>query len=397
VSLVDHWQSSQDAFKSKSLHQILTWAGNGHLSDGNVTSTEFRDVLKQLPTEMLKDYSDECLVVGGFKDSGFALQDIVNEVGHRLNFQMTHGKYRGSSAEPGHDGLWRLPDGKALIIEVKTTAEFSIDLDRIVDYKKHLVATQQVDADKVSVLIVIGRPSKATKSVEAQIRGGRHAWEMRIISVEALFHLLEIRQNIEGAATLKKIHELLFPMEFTCLDGVIDLVFSTTEEVAQPEIEPLVEPGSPVTPEPSSHSTPVSFLAAMVPVVEQKLGLDLIKQSRVAFENPKTGRRFLMLSSRAHETPNGRRFWFAIHAHQREYLGGHPDSCVALACGSAGEVLLVPNSAIEPLIPILSRTLSDDRDYWHLVVLNAAPGDWKLTPLQGNPPLDLSQYLIQPQ
>lgn len=394
MSLIDHWESDQALFKTKSLHQILTWAGDGHLLDGNVASVEFRDVIKQLPPEILKGYSDECLVVGGFKDSGLALQDIINEVGHRLDFQMSHGKYRGSSAEPGHDGLWCLPDGKAIIIEVKTTADFSIDLDRIAEYKKHLVATQQVDADKVSVLIVIGRSSKATTAVEAQIRGGRHAWEMRMISVKALFRLLEIRQNIEGTATLKKIHDLLFPMEFTCLDGVIDLVFSTAEEVAQPEIEPPAESTDTAASDSSTKTAPVSFQAAMVPILEQKLGLNLIKQSRVAFENPKTGRRFLLLSSRVHEKPYGRMFWFALHAHQRSYLAKHPESGIALACGSAGEILLVPHASIEPMIPALSHSTSDDRDYWHLVVVNTPSGDWKLMPLQGNLPLDLGQFLI---
>jgi hypothetical protein len=396
VSLIDHWQANQAEFQTKKVHQILTWAGDGHLLDGNTASLDFRNLLKQLPVEVLKAYSDEC-VVGAFKDSGLALQDIINEVGHRLDFQMTHGKYRGSSAEPGHDGLWRLPNGKALIIEVKTTADFSIDLDRIAEYKKHLVAHEHVEADSASILVVIGRPSKATRAVEAQIRGGRHAWEMRLISVEALFRLLEIRQSIEGAHTLNKIHELLFPMEFTSLDGIIDLVFSTKEEVTQPETEPPVEATEAGAPVAAPKSSPVSFQAAMIPLLEQKLGLNLVKQSRVAFENPQTGRRFLLLSSRIHEKPNGRMFWFALHSHQRDYLSANPDSAIALACGSAGEVLLVPQTAIESMIPTLSNSTSDDRNYWHLVVTNTAPGDWKLSPLQGHPPLDLGQYLLQGQ
>jgi len=151
------------------------------------------------------------------------------------------------------------------------------------------------------------------------------------------------------------------------------------------------EAGAPVA---APKSSPVSFQATMIPLLEQKLGLNLVKQSRVAFENPQTGRRFLLLSSRIHEKPNGRMFWFALHAHQREYLSANPDSAIALACGSAGEVLLVPHTAIEAMIPTLSNSTSDDRNYWHLVVFNTGPGDWKLTPLQGHPPLDLAQYLV---
>ena len=383
MSLIEHWQANKAEFETKKVHQFLGYAGDGSLKDGNVASLDFRGLLKQMPTSVLRTYSDEC-IVGGFKDSGLALQDIVNEVGHRLDFEVSNGKYRGSSAEPGHDGLWKLPSGKALVIEVKTSPDFNFDLDRVAVYKGHLGKTNQTDADNTSILIVIGRPTKATGAVEAQIRGSRHAWEMRLIS-------------IEGTHTLKMIHELLFPMEFTRLDGIIDLVFSTKEEVAAPETEPLAEPTDAGAPATAPKSSPVSFQAAMIPILEQKLGLNLVKQSRVAFENPQTGRRFLLLSSRCYEKPYGHMFWFALHAHQREYLAAHADSAIALACGAAGEILLVPQAVIEPMIPTLSHSAGDDRDYWHLVVVNAGQGDWKLTPLQGHAQLDLSPYLIQGQ
>ena len=132
----------------------------------------------------------------------------------------------------------------------------------------------------------------------------------------------------------------------------------------------------------------------MKPIMEAKLGVTLVKQSRVAFEDPQSGRRFLLLSSRIHDKPYGHQFWFALHAHQRDYLGQHPESAIALACGSPEDVLLVPHSIIEPIIPMLSHTSSGDRDYWHLVIVNAAPGDWKLTPLSGNPSVDLSPLKV---
>jgi len=51
-------------------------------------------------------------------------------------------------------------------------------------------------------------------------------------------------------------------------------------------------------------------------------------------------------------------------------------------------------SLIEPVAPTLSHATSDNRDYWHLVIANTAPGDWKLIPLQGNPAVDLGPYML---
>jgi hypothetical protein len=165
--------------------------------------------------------------------------------------------------------------------------------------------------------------------------------------------------------------------------------------VAQVEEEPPQEDAEETDAIPITRNTPVSYLAAMVPALEAKLNLNLVKQSRVAFENPQTGRRFLLLSSRLHPLPNGRKFWFALHAHQWEYLGTGSDNAIVLACGSANEVILVPKAILDPLVSNLSHRITENRDYWHLVIVNSAPDDWKLILLSGAAPLDLSPYLIQ--
>jgi hypothetical protein len=46
-----------------------------------------------------------------------ALQDIVNEVGVRLDATVTHGRYRGTPKHVGLDGLWRFSNGCAIVIE----------------------------------------------------------------------------------------------------------------------------------------------------------------------------------------------------------------------------------------------------------------------------------------
>jgi hypothetical protein len=63
-----------------------------------------------------------------FADSGLALQDIVNEIGSRLGAEITRGRYRGKVHQNGFDGLWRFPNRHAIVIEVKTTDAYRIDL-----------------------------------------------------------------------------------------------------------------------------------------------------------------------------------------------------------------------------------------------------------------------------
>ena len=68
---------------------------------------EARDVARYLMThnvdcpsyqaELIESYLTQCLQ-SSFSDSGFALQDIVNEVGHRLGFRVENGRYRGTKS-----------------------------------------------------------------------------------------------------------------------------------------------------------------------------------------------------------------------------------------------------------------------------------------------------------
>ena len=105
MPLTDLWLHSRDQLEDKHVQQIIAFAGTGQLRDGNAGSAEFRDFLSHVPSNLLRWYADQCLQEG-FSGSGFALQDIINEVGGRLGFQVSHGRYRGSPGQIGHDGLW---------------------------------------------------------------------------------------------------------------------------------------------------------------------------------------------------------------------------------------------------------------------------------------------------
>lgn len=104
-SITELWTKNQESFDKKTLVQILSFAGDGKLKDSNTTSKEFRELLDQVPSRFLKQFSDNCLT-NKFDDSGLALQDIINQIGSRLGFEVEHGLYRGKQNDIGFDGIW---------------------------------------------------------------------------------------------------------------------------------------------------------------------------------------------------------------------------------------------------------------------------------------------------
>src|SRR4051794_24673461 len=103
-----------------SIEQVVALCGNGKLTDNSESSTDLRDYLRIATSENLFKYSQHCLQ-SSFERSGFVLQDIVNEFGRRLDYTVEDGLYQGKSNAVGNDGLWCDSEGRATVVEVKTT------------------------------------------------------------------------------------------------------------------------------------------------------------------------------------------------------------------------------------------------------------------------------------
>ena len=174
-------KSDASQIDALSIQQIVTLCGNGKLSDGSETSADFRDYLQIAKSENLFKYVQSCLQFS-FDRSGIALQDLVNELGRRLDYAVENGLYQGRSNKIGFDGLWTAPDGHVIVVEVKTTDAYRINLDTIAGYREQLITEGKVPKQS-SVLLVVGRQD--TGDLEAQVRGSIHAWSFRIISAEA--------------------------------------------------------------------------------------------------------------------------------------------------------------------------------------------------------------------
>ena len=170
MPLVDIWKSDPDQVRHKGVQQLLGFAGDGRLRDESDTSAEFRGFLRHVPSDLLAKFATQCLEES-FPQSGFALQDIINEIGRRLDFKVQEGRYRGVQGTVGFDGLWRTDDKRTILVEVKTTDAYRLSLDTTSNYRRQLVHADEMIEDMSSILYIVGRSD--TGDLEAQVRGSR--------------------------------------------------------------------------------------------------------------------------------------------------------------------------------------------------------------------------------
>jgi hypothetical protein len=306
--------------------------------------------LSTIPSSLLQIYADQCLR-DAFNSSGYALQDIIHQAGRRLGFTVEDGRYRGSVGHIGYDGIWHFPDGHAIVVEVKTTDAYRIDLETIAGYRKALIKEGTVPEHSSSVLIIVGRED--TGDLEAQLRGSRHAWDMRLISVDALMRLMTLKEEVEDPRIIRRIYDILIPREFTKLDAIVEILFSTAEDVKHEEQLTEDVPGEqPPTPK----FVPSAFHETCVARVQQALHRALVKRPRVSYTSADGATGLICAVSRTYTRGEQRWFWFAFHPHQQEFLAQIQDSFVAFGCGAAATVLLIPFGEFAPWLKEMNIT-----------------------------------------
>ena len=290
------------------------------MTAGCVTETNRRlsfHWLAVIPLKRLRACVEERLA-NSFDDGPLALQDAANEIGSRLGFQVSRGRYRGVKGQLGYDGLWGADDGFSLLVEVKTTDAYRINLDTVAGYRNDLVRDGKIDPQRSSIPIAVGR--QETGDLEAQIRGSQHAWDIRLISLEALLRLAEVKEELTDWDTSNKINQLLRPVEYTSLDGIVELLFAAKQDLETPatvpppiDVESRADPNRPAAELESAREAAVLRIA-------DKLKCTFIRRGRALRVSSDGAMRLVCLASQRYEGPEGSgNYWFGFTPAQHAF------------------------------------------------------------------------------
>ncbi len=392
MPLVQLWEKNPEIILQYNIKQIVSSAGDGILKDNSECSRELKYFLSNAPTEKLFEHLDYCLT-NVFDKSGFVLQDIINEFGRRLDYKVEPGLYQGRINQIGYDGLWTAPDGHAIVIEIKTTDAYRINLDTVAEYRNRLIENGRIN-NPSSILIIVGRND--TGDLEAQIRGSRHAWDARIISMEALKKLLELKIKSDEDQTTSKIQSLLIPFEYTRLDNIIDVIFTTAKDVEKADEEDEILEQPEVKGEkglPQEH-TPRVILDHVrnnsLEALGKREGLSLIAHKRSQYWSSDRTTRVVCPVSKKYRTGF---YWYAFHPHQEKFLEEGANSYLVLGCIGHSYTYAIPFQALRKLLPKLNKTDRLERSYWH-IHLQPTKNDFYQLVIPHEDNIDLKQYAL---
>lgn len=382
-----------------SIEQIVSIAGDGNLRDNVESSEELRKFLSSAPSGRLFAYARHCLE-SSFNKSGLVLQDVVNELGRRLDLDVENGLYQGRRNAIGFDGIWRFEDERDLVVEVKTTDYVTVSLDKLADYRERLAEKGDVKRN-ASMLVVVGRED--TGALEAQVRGSRYAWEMRLISVEGLIKLVQVKEKSDDPNTVRQIRQLLQPFEYTKIDKIIDVIFTTAVDVESQQVPEEVSQAEDATQEAYKQDrTDPDLLNAKrqqaIDAFAAMKGIEIVKRSRTLFWSPDKDVRICCAVSKRYDAKGDYQpYWYAYHPAWDAFLADGKDGFFVLSCMDRDEAFAIPYSWIRVNKSNMNVTERGDKSYWHVPVTTLDSGELaiNLSKVQTKVPLTKFRFDIR--
>lgn len=209
------------------LDRIVALAGEW--TDKSRASEQFREIIEdeQTTTEAIETYLHEA-IDGSDQHHNRALQDLINNIGRRLGFEVEYGVYQGVSDTIGYDGHWvstATEEDTHLIVETKTTTTYSIDPSQAGGYMSELVEQEDIDRDQIYGLYVIGKGDIET--VAKTVLGSQYRDRMRVITAQRLINLLEIQED--SGLLHDQVVDLLLPINTVDVGQLVELVQDVIE------------------------------------------------------------------------------------------------------------------------------------------------------------------------
>ncbi len=402
MPLLALWKANQGAIEQFTIEQVVAAAGDGILKDGSTCSNEVREYLAQTTSSKIAQYIEHCLL-SSFSKAGMVLQDLINELGRRLDYNVRNGRYQGTTNAIGYDGIWLSPEGHTIVVEIKTTDTYRISLETIIRYRERLIAAGDISGNS-SILIVVGRQD--TGELEAQVRGSRFAWDIRLISSDALMKLVQLKENTEDPETGRKIRNLLTPVEYTRLDAMVDVMFSTATDVEAGISEAAVhndDEFAPVVTNDVETKSAWQFTDSgllqnkreqVFAALSRKFGQTLIKKSRALYWDSAHMTRVACTISKRYTKRSSYPYWYAYHPQWDEFLGDGSSSYFVPACMDLSFAFCIPWNVIHAKLSSLNTTTTDRGTYWHIHITESKPGKYELLLPKGSKNLSIDEFRL---
>jgi hypothetical protein len=215
-----------------------------------------------------------------------------------------------------------------------------------------------------------------------------------------------LKENSDDPETGRKIRNLLTPMEFTRLDGLVDVMFTTVADVDSTIIETSEDTTEAITPAGKEEIVVASsgweFTDAavldqkrseIIDALAHKIETKLIKKSRALFWDASHQKRVACSISKRY-TKGSYPYWHAYHPEWNEFLREGASSYFVLGCMDLDVAFAIPLAVVAKNLDALNTTTTSKKTYWHVHFVETDSGGYALLLPHRGTQLPLNEFQI---
>lgn len=230
-----------------------------------------------------------------------------------------------------------------------------------------------------------------------------------------------LKENTEAVETGLKMRSLLTPIEYTRLDRMVDVMFTTAtdvEEEPEPDEQTDNEPVSAMLASDTMKAAPAIVTAAdlatsgkgtwhftdaqllqakredVIAALGRRETASLVRKSRALYWNAQRDVRAACSMSKRYAGKNQAPYWYAYHPQWDTFLSEADHGFFVLGCMDLEMAFAVPHAVVKPLLPSLNTTTNKTgTTYWHVHLIEQPQGLAISVPR--STPLSLSSFQVQ--
>ena len=191
-------------------------------------------------------------------------------------------------------------------------------------------------------------------------------------------------------------------MEYTRLDRLIDVMFTTAKDV-----ESVVENVATAPQEESVDKTnrekgvwdftETALIDEKRTRILQKMqeveNVKLVKKSRALYRSPDLSVGIACTISKRY-TGKSFRYWYAYHRPWQSFLLKCTNGYFVLGCMDLEFAFAIPATVIESRLPELNTTTKDGKTYWHIQIIQSNAEAYSLQCHKTGNHMDLTPYIV---
>ena len=194
---------------------------------------------------------------------------------------------------------------------------------------------------------------------------------MRLISIDSLSKLMEVNINSQSSEVTDKIHQLLKPFDYTRLDKIVDVIFTTAEDRKQIE-EIYLDDEEDAAKNPQDR-TSKDILAdkkeLAIKKLSEKIGHILIKRKYSLYSDQEDAIHAVVAISKQYERSE-KYYWYAYHnTPHRSFLSETKEGYMVFGMSDSDVSFAIPYQELEKIYSDLYSTVKDSgREYKHIYI-----------------------------